>query len=148
VNKKSEINFDTKMCVNALYINVRKGFNTEPEENGATKFSMKVTSDYVAGGSCSYIHENAFSYCGETSLEDCRACKRPGCTVIQCGNEYTEKNSLSVPKFVILLCNLFRINCMNYAFLIQFQVKKNIINARNFIMLLPISQQGSANLMT
>ena len=75
------------MCIGAVYINVRKRFNTEVNEAGETKFSFKISSNYVSGGGCDYIHENAFAYCGESNLEECRNCKRPGCTVIQCGKE-------------------------------------------------------------
>lgn len=81
------------MCIPTVFISVRRSSNPELDTNGLAKYSFGLSSDYVQGGSCSYIHENAFAYCGESSLEECRACNRPGCTVIQCGHESTEENS-------------------------------------------------------
>jgi hypothetical protein len=90
VNSKSEINLDTKMCINAVYINVRKAYNTEPDSDNSTSFNFKISTSYITGGSCLYIHENAFAYCGESNLDDCRNCRRPGCTVIECGADNLE----------------------------------------------------------
>jgi hypothetical protein len=92
VNKESVINFDSKMCIPTIYVNVQKAFNSNPEADGTTEYSFEISSEYVSWGSCSYIHENAFAYCGESNLEDCRNCKRQGCTIVQCGNEVKDKS--------------------------------------------------------
>jgi hypothetical protein len=95
----SQIKFDTKMCIGSIYINVKKAFNTSPESDGSTKFSFSLSTSYITGGSCLYIHENAFAYCGESNVEECRSCRKPGCTVIQCGSDTPGP----LPSFVTLI---------------------------------------------
>jgi hypothetical protein len=80
------------MCIGVIYINVRKAYNTDPETDGSTHYSFNISTSYITGGSCLYIHENAFAYCGESNLEECRNCRRPGCTVIECGTETANAN--------------------------------------------------------
>lgn len=77
------------MCVGSVYIVAHKSFSPEPEvqPDAPINYSFEISSDYVFGENCSYIHETPFAYCGESNLEDCRACNRQGCTVIQCGRE-------------------------------------------------------------
>ncbi len=114
------------MCVGSIYIYVRKSQNFDNEDKNS---SFRISSDYVSGGSCSYIHENSFAYCGESNLEDCRTCKRPGCTIIQCGaevNEGSDKNPLI--KFVNINKLICRKKCMSCVYLILYQVMINITN--------------------
>ena len=87
VNRKSVSHFDTKMCIGSLYVIVRRSKTPVQEEDGSVEYSFSLSASYVTGGSCLYIHENAFAYCGESNLDDCRNCKRPGCSVIECGQE-------------------------------------------------------------
>jgi hypothetical protein len=70
-----------------------------PNPDNTIDYSFNLTAEYVLGENCSYIHQNAMSYCGESSLDDCKNCRRQGCTVIQCGNETGPKTN---PKFVII----------------------------------------------
>ncbi len=84
----SQINFDTKMCVGTIYINALRAEGIDEKE----EFSFDISTEYIRWGSCSYIHENANAFCGESNLDDCRTCKRQGCTIIQCGNETTNNN--------------------------------------------------------
>ena len=72
---------------------------TTPDADGSTKYSFSISTSYITGGSCLYIHENAFAYCGESNLDECRSCRKPGCTVIQCGSESSESKALQ-PSFV------------------------------------------------
>jgi hypothetical protein len=78
------------MCIGSLYVIVRKSKTPIPDEDGSIEYSFSLSASYVTGGSCLYIHENAFAYCGESNLDDCRNCKRPGCSVIECGQEDTK----------------------------------------------------------
>lgn len=87
VTDRSEIKLSTKMCIGVLYIYARKASNI-----GSNRASFNISSEYVIGENCSYIHQNSFAYCGESNLDDCRNCRRQGCTVIECGNEYSRKN--------------------------------------------------------
>ncbi len=81
--KNSETIFDTKMCIGAIYINAQRSTNKEPNE----EYSYEISTEYISWGSCSYIHEDAYAFCGESDLDECRNCKRHGCTIIDCGNE-------------------------------------------------------------
>lgn len=102
------------MCINAIYINVRKAYNVSDSET-PTKYNFKVSTSYITGGSCLYIHENSFAYCGESNIEDCRNCRRPGCTVIECGMDNLEdlhkkQNYLTTPSTFVKLHDL----CLPY----------------------------------
>ena len=75
------------MCVGNLFIYAIKTPSLEKKEG-----SFLISTDIVIGENCSYIHENKFAYCGESNLEDCKNCKRQGCTVIECGHDNLDKN--------------------------------------------------------
>lgn len=75
------------MCIGTIYINVLRSTQAFNDDTSAKEYSYELSTEYISWGSCSYIHENAYAFCGESSLEDCRACKRQGCSVIQCGND-------------------------------------------------------------
>lgn len=93
VDKSSEIHFDSKMCIGSIFIYVQKSYSPDPDLDDSVSYSFNVSTNYIYGENCSYIHENSFAYCGESNLEDCRNCKRQGCTVIQCGVESGNKNN-------------------------------------------------------
>lgn len=75
------------MCLNTLYVYARKSDESILEDS-----SINISVDYVVGENCSYIHQNSASFCGGSNLDDCRKCLRPGCTVIECGNEYSNRD--------------------------------------------------------
>lgn len=87
------------MCVGSIFIVVHKSFSPEPEDDNTVNYSFVISSDYVKGENCSYIHETPFAYCGESDIDDCRNCKRQGCTVIQCG---TEDNMSNAPNSIFV----------------------------------------------
>jgi hypothetical protein len=81
------VELSTKMCVNYIYIYARRAEDTAAEDS-----SVNITADYVIGENCSYIHQNSASFCGGSNLDDCRKCLRPGCTIVECGNESSNRN--------------------------------------------------------
>ena len=76
------------MCVSNLHIYIVKDIKVSPDED----FFYKISTNIITGENCSYIHENRLSYCGESDLDDCKSCKRQGCTVIECGEEDLKNN--------------------------------------------------------
>ena len=90
------------MCIKAIYINVKRSNFPKSDDNNSTvvESSLNLSVDYMQGDSnenCKYIHETPFAFCGESNLDDCRNCRRPSCTVIQCGYEASSEN---LEKFV------------------------------------------------
>jgi hypothetical protein len=73
----SETIFSTKMCIEAFYL--------YPYFSNYTNASYDISSEYVIGENCAYIHQNSYAYCGESNLDECRNCERQGCTIIECG---------------------------------------------------------------
>ena len=69
------------MCIEAFYL--------YPYSETLNETSFELSTEYVIGGNCEYIHQNPFAYCGESNLDDCRNCLRQGCTIIQCGIDTT-----------------------------------------------------------
>jgi hypothetical protein len=110
------------MCVGTIYINVQR-------LAGYTESSYDLSTEYISWGSCSYIHENANAFCGESNLEDCRSCKRQGCTIIQCGNDLKKGVTESFVKLIIfnliLIKLMYRFLPMICVFLILYQIKRN-----------------------
>jgi hypothetical protein len=94
------------MCIGSVYVNVRRAKNPVKEEDDSTNYSFSISASYITGGSCMYIHENAFAYCGESNLDECRNCKRPGCNIIECGNEVSNGKSALQEIFTFVI-NIF-----------------------------------------
>ena len=77
MTNKSETMFSTKMCIETFYI--------YPYVSNHTNASYDISSEYVIGENCAYIHQTPYAYCGESNLDECRNCQRQGCTIIECG---------------------------------------------------------------
>ena len=88
------------MCVGAIYINAQR---TSSSSDPSIEYSYEISTEYISWGSCSYIHENAFAFCGESDLNDCHNCKRQGCSIIECGNDVIQNGKES---FVIIYLNI------------------------------------------
>ncbi len=88
------------MCVGAIYVNAQR---LSPSSDSSIEYSYEISTEYINWGSCSYIHENAYAFCGESDLNDCRNCNRLGCTIIQCGNDVKQSGKDS---FVIILLKI------------------------------------------
>ncbi len=86
------------MCVSNIYIYAIKKFELENAE-----YSFNISTSIITGENCSYIHENKFAYCGESNLDDCKNCKRQGCTVIECGVDNLEKD---IPFVFLIISNM------------------------------------------
>lgn len=78
-NPKSMLKFTNAICVNSIYILIQR-----EKENEPGSFNITVSLDENKK-SCQYITENSYSHCGQSSIEDCRQCKRSSCSTIQCG---------------------------------------------------------------
>lgn len=105
------------MCIRNLHIYVIKD-NRIKSDN----FSMNVSTQLITGENCSYIHENRLSYCGESNLDDCKNCKRQGCTVVECGREDIKNKK---PFVFFLFHYLFRKVYINYVCLLIYPLNKN-----------------------
>jgi hypothetical protein len=90
------------MCVGTIYINVQRSTQPSNDDSEQKEYSYELSTEYINWGSCSYIHENAYAFCGESSIEDCRACKRKGCTAIQCGNDLKQGGKENFVKLKII----------------------------------------------
>jgi len=84
------------MCVGNIYIYAYKNFDLENAE-----YNFSLSTNIVIGENCSYIHENKFAYCGESNLDDCRNCKRQGCSVIECGIDDPENDIAFVINYTL-----------------------------------------------
>jgi hypothetical protein len=91
MTNKSETMFSTKMCIETFYI--------YPYISNKTDASYDISSEYVIGENCAYIHQTSYAYCGESNLNECRNCQRQGCTVIECGND---------PSYEVIYTNIGR----------------------------------------
>ena len=83
VNQYNEFIFESRLCVHYFFIKLWA-------INESEKSQFKMDLNYVKNKkqeNCKYIHENSFTYCGQSSLEECRNCKTINCAVIQCGFE-------------------------------------------------------------
>lgn len=83
ISNNTKINFKSKYCTKKFYI-------TLTPDNPDLESSIVLTTKYIlteGEDNCIYRSENNFGYCGESSLNDCRNCKRTKCKVIECGYE-------------------------------------------------------------
>jgi len=82
-DKTEKINFISTVCQEILYIYIQKTNSVETSK-------LEISVDYLPE-ECEFFHFNSFSYCGETSLAECRRCARAGCVSIDCGYEFKER---------------------------------------------------------
>ena len=99
------------MCVNSLYLLIQK---ENPNQDSSFTISVNFSTN---NHSCLPIIENSFSYCGQSTLEDCRQCRRQSCSIIQCGSK-------TGTSFVIFFSYFYRLPYMSYVSLILSQMKK------------------------
>ena len=88
------------MCVYSIYIIAQK-------ENLNLPVSFKASIDYIetnSNGSCQYIRESRYAFCGESKLSECRNCKRESCSLIQCGVENDDADHIDNFKTLYELC--------------------------------------------
>jgi hypothetical protein len=67
LNNKSELAFSSRMCISSLYIYLIK-------QDESAQSTVDISTDYVLGENCVFIHQTPYAYCGESNLEDCRNC--------------------------------------------------------------------------
>ena len=77
----SQINFINSICVNSLYLLIQK---ENPNEDSSFIISVTFSTE---NKSCHSLIETPFSYCGQSTLEDCRQCRRQSCSILQCGSK-------------------------------------------------------------
>jgi hypothetical protein len=73
------------MCVDSIYV-----YPIKDEGTNSTESSLEISTEYVIGENCNFIHQNPFAYCAESNYDDCRHCRRQGCTIVECGT--SERN--------------------------------------------------------
>lgn len=83
------------MCVNSLYLLIQRD-----SDNEDSSFNISVQFNNE-NKSCLSITENPFSYCGQSSLEDCRQCRRQSCSIIQCGSK-TGSSFVNIKHFTLI----------------------------------------------
>lgn len=93
------VNFFSRVCLKKIYIIVsNNNVTTSNEEN--EEHSFEIDSTFYNNEPCLYKEESHLHYCGQSSIEDCRSCKRQGCTIVECGNY---SNDQFVSNFLICL---------------------------------------------
>lgn len=123
MNEISETLFSTKMCLENFYL--------YPYIANPGNSSYDISTEYVIGGNCAYIHQTHYAYCGESNLGECRNCQRQGCTIIECGLDpsYEVRKYVKFRKmkdfYQLHLNQLNLLKCMSYVFLILYQMKRS-----------------------
>lgn len=87
--KNQYVNFFWRLCLNNIFIAVQPDSQNTPDkadETGVVPSSFKIDSTLYADSPCIVKQETHLSYCGESKLDDCRKCKRRGCSIVECGN--------------------------------------------------------------
>ena len=78
------VNFFWKLCLDELYIIISpKKDITDDIPQSASLFFESI---FYPNSPCTLRQETNLSYCTESKIDDCKACKRPGCSAIECGN--------------------------------------------------------------
>lgn len=81
------INFFTKHCFQKVYATI---VSENTDTLNIYDSSFEIDSNFY-GEACFIKSETHLDYCGQSSIEDCRNCKRPGCSVVECGNFSNDK---------------------------------------------------------
>lgn len=101
-NPTQFVNFYWKLCLNELFIVVSPIVVKSTEDDTKNKASLTIDSTFYKNSPCVLRQETHLSICAESKIEDCRSCKRNGCSVVECGNT---SNGNFVHFFDICLAN-------------------------------------------
>ena len=103
ISNNQYVNFFWKLCLNNILIvvnpinnsnNNNNNSNSNSNSNLSTQTnysSFDLDSNFFNNSPCISNHETHLSYCAESNLEDCRKCKRFGCSIVECGNYSNNK---------------------------------------------------------